>query len=99
MRIPLKDGEHEIPEEWIRTWEQLHYNVSRELMLAVQWSADHAENRKTRRGLRGFLGNWIRRKCPLKPVEKPKTLEVPPRPAEPLEVRQEKLAQLKEALK
>lgn len=100
MRIMLKDGkEHEIPNEWIEAWEGLYYHVKKELLIAIQWSLDHAENRKTRRGLRGFLGNWIRRKCPMKPVERPKAIEEQRPPVQPLDVRKAHLAVLKGALK
>jgi hypothetical protein len=100
VRIFLKDGkEHEIPNDWITTWESLHYNVKAELLLAIQWSMDHEQARKTRRGLRGFLGNWVRRKCPLKPVEKPKALVNEPVEIQPLSARLSRLAELKAAIK
>lgn len=66
MKIPTKDGECEVDPTWINEWNDVYHNVDQEILKAKVWCLDNPQNRKTKRGLRKFLGAWIRRSCPLR---------------------------------
>ena len=95
LTIPCKDGEAPVDPLWIKEWKDLYLDVDQELLKARSWAADNESKRKTKKGLRRFLGNWIRRACPLKPVIRSTQILPDERPVEPLEVRREHLDRLR----
>lgn len=68
MLIPTKDGDLEIPTDWITIWNQVYYDVPRTLEDIRIWCYDNPQKRKTKRGLRSFLGRWIRKSCIKRPM-------------------------------
>lgn len=67
--IPTRDhGEVVIPEEWIAIWNTAYYDVPRTLQDIRIWCHDNPAKRKTKRGLRAFLGRWIRKTCIKRPA-------------------------------
>lgn len=69
MRLPLKGGEEvEVPQDWIDEWNKVYYDVPRTLADIRMWCLDNPEKRKTKRGLRAFLGRWIRKSCVVRPL-------------------------------
>lgn len=66
MIFQCKDGEHPVDPTWIKEWNDVYHNVDQEILKARVWCLDNPQNRKTKRGLRKFLGAWIRRSCPLR---------------------------------
>lgn len=101
MKVPTKDGEVEIPQEWIDEWSTIYYAVQTALLDARLWCMDNEGKRKTKRGLRAFLGRWIRKSCAKRPQIAPPQLGLETRPTrvEPLAVRQAHLAKLRELVK
>lgn len=67
MHIPTKEGDIEIPLDWITIWNQAYYDVPRTLEDIRIWCYDNPQKRKTKRGLRAFLGRWIRKSCTRRP--------------------------------
>ena len=61
MKIPVKDGEAEIDPTWIAEWNRVFF--SEDVLFCLEkarlWVLANPERRKTRRGLRKFLNNWI----------------------------------------
>ena len=98
LTLPCKDGEAPISPDWLREWHSLYLNVDEEILKARSWALDNPSKRKTRRGARAFLGNWIRRACPLKPVVRSTPINREPVTTEPLETRRARLAELRRAL-
>lgn len=101
MRMPVKGGEVEVPQEWIDLWNSIYYDVPRAIQEAVVWAHDNPGKQKTKRGARAFLGNWIRRSCAKRPPSIQMRAIVEKRDAEILsrEERQAHLDKLKAALK
>jgi len=105
MKIPLKGGtEEEIAQDWIDEWNQVYYDVPRTLADIRMWCLDNPERRKTKRGLRAFMGRWIRKSCVVRPlaqmeVRQTRIEERPSgEPATSFEARKSHLAKLKGAL-
>lgn len=74
MLIPTKDGDLEIPQDWISLWNEVYYDVPKTLEDIRLWCFDNAQKRKTKRGLRSFIGRWIRKSCikrPMSVVDRP----------------------------
>ena len=68
--IPLKDGtDGHIDPTWVSEWCEVYWkdDVYVEIEKCRLWALDNPQKRKTKRGLRAFLGNWIRRSCRLRP--------------------------------
>lgn len=102
--IPLRDGtDYEIPEDFVRELNALYYGVETEFYRMRLWCLANPDRRKTKRGARRFVFNWINKACQVRPkareVCKSVQTRIVPVSAEPLEVRKENLARLKEALK
>lgn len=101
MNIPTKEGDIEIPLDWITIWNQAYYDVPRTLEDIRIWCYDNPQKRKTKRGLRSFLGRWIRKSCIRRPQvagkeKNDRVLEQSiQRNSEPLAARQGYLSQLK----
>lgn len=68
VNIPTKEGDIEIPLDWITIWNQVYYDVPRTLEDIRIWCYDNPQKRKTKRGLRAFLGRWIRKSCTKRPA-------------------------------
>lgn len=68
--MPVKGSDEEmvIPQEWISKWNEIFYDVDKHLYKAKSWCYDRPERQKTRRGMRSFLGRWIRRDAVIKPI-------------------------------
>lgn len=97
LTIHTKEGEQPVDPTWVKEWNDLYLNVDQEVLKAKSWASDNIDYKQklpTRRGLRRFLGNWIRRSCPLKPVIRSTQIVREPITAEPLEVRREHLSRL-----
>lgn len=101
MGVLLKNGtECEIPQDWIDEWNKVYYDVPRTLAQIRIWCLDNPSKRKTKRGIRAFLGRWIRTSCQLRPVlSRNAVLQYEERPVETLETRRTRIAELKGALK
>ena len=68
MIVPTKEGDVEIPQDWIDLWNTSYYDVPRAIHEAIIWSHDNPQRQKTKRGVRAFLGRWIRKACVRRPV-------------------------------
>jgi len=102
VKILLKDGtEAKVEDAWIHEWASLYWqdDITVAIEKARLWCLDNPQKRKTRRGLRAFLGNWIRRDCRLKPQVRMVTQQEEPRPVVPRETMLSALAAMREALK
>jgi len=100
--IPLKDGSAgEIDPLWVKEWCDVYWkdDVLIALEKARVWCLDNPQKCKTKRGLRAFLGNWIRRDCRLKPQMRMVKQEVEEKPVVKSEIRQSAIEQMKELLK
>lgn len=105
MNILLKNGQEiEIPQDWIDEWNKVYYDVPRTLADIRIWCLDNPSKRKTKRGLRAFVGRWIRKACVVRPLpmdirktgdEEGRGSEIPLS----LEKRLSRLAELKAAIK
>ena len=83
MKIPLKDGtEGDIDPLWIKEWCELYWPDDVEVVIhkARIWCLDNPSRRKTKRGLRRFLGSWMSRDCRLKPKARMITMPQEPKP-------------------
>ena len=100
MEIPLKDGsDYAIPEDFLAELNKLYFGVETELYRMRLWCLANPDRRKTKRGARRFVFNWINKACQIKPKARGIAVAaVASISAEPLEVRQENLAKLKKAL-
>lgn len=99
MNIPLEDGtEYEIPEDFLTELNAVYYGVDTELHKMRLWCIANPERRKTRRGAKRFVFNWINAACAVKPKLAERTLPIMDKPAEPLDTRKARLAELKKAL-
>ncbi len=102
MKILLKDGsEGEIDPLWTKEWCEVYLkdDVLAEIEKARLWTLDNPGKRKTRRGLRSFLGGWIRRSCRLKPQIRMVSQEAEDKPKVSPEVRNGAIQRMKELLK
>lgn len=102
LTIPLRNGtEYEIPTAFLAELDLVFYGVETECYRMRLWCLANPDRRKTKRGARRFVFNWINKACQVRPIAKAKTatLEVHRPAMEPIEVRQERLAKLKGALK
>ena len=64
MNLPLRDGsEYEVPAEFVAELEPLYsaVDVPQTLKEMRGWLLGHPQRRKTRRGIRGFIVNWLKR--------------------------------------
>ena len=95
LTIHCKEGEAPVDPLWVKEWKDLYLDVDQEILKARSWAADNPERRKTRKGLRRFLGNWIRKACKLKPVIRSVEIVREERPHEPLEARKAHLERLR----
>jgi hypothetical protein len=99
VKIPLRDGsEYEIPEQFWLELCALYYGVETELYRMRLWCLANPDRRKTRRGARRFVFNWVNKACQVKPKVAERIYAPPERPSEPLGTRRERLAELKKAL-
>ena len=99
--LPLRDGsEYEIPSDFIAELNTVFFGVETELYRMRLWCLANPARRKTRRGARRFVFNWINKACQIKPkaVSAVSRVQRDSVSAEPLEVRKENLAKLKRAL-
>jgi hypothetical protein len=96
--IQCQDGKREVDPTWIAEWNRLYLNVDQAILVAQGWCLDNPEKRKTKRGLRAFLGNWIRRSCPLRPIIKQAQIVHDPKPDVSRETRQDFIKQLKDVV-
>ena len=94
MKIWCIGGEKEIDPSWLRAWSDVYLNVDVEVVKACTWAADNPEKRK--KMPRRFLGNWIRRSCPLRPVVRTVQLAPDPKPDVPIDTRRKYLDQMKQ---
>lgn len=100
MKIPTKDaGEQEVDPLWVKEWSDVYYDVPETLFKIRTWCLDNPEKRKTKRGLRRFIGKWIRRDCRIRPQIKQAQIVHEERPDVPIETRVSFLQQMKERLK
>ena len=102
MKFPCKDGEAEIDPLWVKEWCEVYYadDVEMAIHKARLWCLDNDGRRKTVRGLRRFLGAWIRRDCRLRPKESKVTnIERDPQPRVERAFLDDQLRRMKEALK
>jgi hypothetical protein len=100
VKIPLKDGtEYELPEQFWRELCETYYGAETELYRMRLWCLANPDRRKTRRGARRFVFNWINKACQIKPKLTERALPLVEKPREPLESRKERLAELKKVLK
>lgn len=98
MIFQCRDGKRETDPTWHAQWNSLFYGANEQILKAQSWCQDHAEMPKrlpTRKGLRRFLGNWIRRTCTVKPQQVFRDVPDPLGCIEPLEIRKAHLANLK----
>ena len=101
MQIPLNNGqEYDIPEDFLTELNSLYFGVETELHKMRLWCLANPDRRKTSRGAKRFVFNWINKACQVKP----KAAARAPTPAitvtpESLEVRRGHLAKLKELMK
>lgn len=62
ITIPCRDGEYPVPlsrfEQMCKRYPRL--NVEREFKLIQRWCEDNPSRRKTRLGVKAFIGNWFR---------------------------------------
>lgn len=100
MKIPVKEGEADVDPLWIKAWCDVYWKDDVEIALhkARLWCLDNPSKRKTRRGLRAFLGNWIRRDCRLKPQMRMVSVPDEPKVEVKPEVRYDAIRKMKEAL-
>jgi hypothetical protein len=103
MLLMLRDGtETEIPQDWIDEWNKVYYSVPQTLLDIRIWCLDNPGKRKTKRGLRAFLGRWIRSSCTKRPIAETsfaKIQAIPPEKQLDLPARLSRLAKLKAAIK
>ena len=100
MQIPLQSGlEYEIPEDFLAELNALYYGVDTELHRMRLWCLANPERRKTSRGAKRFVFNWINKACQVRPKAAARAVQVSPPPAEPLATRLSHLANLKAAIK
>jgi len=103
LSIILKDGsEITVPQDWIDEWNKVYYSVPQTLLDIRIWCLDNPTKRKTKRGLRSFLGRWIRKACTKRPLAEamPNALQgLSPVDALPKAERLARLAELKAAIK
>ena len=62
--IPLNDGTtYHVPESDLREYQALYpqMDVLHEIWKAARWSRENPEKRKTRRGVKRFIGGWLSR--------------------------------------
>lgn len=98
MIFQCRDGKRETDPTWHAQWNSLFYGANEQILKAQSWCEDHAEMPKrlpTKKGLRRFLGNWIRRSCLMKPSEAMRQAPEPLPAIQPLEARRAHLAALK----
>src|ERR1700754_4415273 len=69
MLIPTKEGDLEIPQDWVNLWNEVYYDVPKTLEDIRIWCFDNEKKRKTKRGLRAFIGRWIRKSCVKRPMQ------------------------------
>ncbi len=102
MKILLKDGtEAKVEDSWVHEWASLYWmdDITVAIEKARLWCLDNPQKRKTKRGLRAFLGNWIRRDCRLKPQVRMVKQEIEPKPEHNREIVSNHLNRMKELLK
>lgn len=69
MHIPTKDaGDVEIPPEFLAELNNVYYGAMDELGKMRIWCLANPDRRKTKRGLKRFVANWVSRACVLRPV-------------------------------
>ena len=66
MSIPfILDGgaEFNAPDEWVETWYRFYSvdYVDMQMRRAAIWTVDNTNNRKTKRGMKKFIGGWLDR--------------------------------------
>ena len=101
LSVPLRDGTYfDIDQTFYNELCQLYYGVDTELYRMRLWCLANPDRRKTRRGAKRFVFNWVNKACQIKPKAVSAVSRVPRDSvsAEPLEVRKENLAKLKRAL-
>ena len=101
MKFPIKGGESEVSPDWIKEWIEVYWKD--DVLLAIEkarlWCLDNPDRCKTQRGLRRFLGNWIRRDCRIKPQMRVRVeMDDEPKPDVKKEIRVDYLKQMKERL-
>lgn len=100
VKLPLKDGtEYELPGEFSVELNAMYYGVDAELYRMRLWCMANPDRRKTKRGAKRFVFNWVNKACQIKPKEKPAALPLVRAAAEPLSTRLTRLAELKAAIK
>jgi hypothetical protein len=101
MLIPLKDGsEYEVPNEFFRELNLVYYGVDAELGKMRVWCLANPDRRKTKRGVKRFIANWVSRACVIRPVARSSVrTDIPSEPASSKESRLAYLAELKAVLK
>ena len=64
MNFILKTGDDFTPpDEWVESWYRF-YNVEyvdKEMRRAAMWTVDNVAKRKTKVGMRRFIGSWLDR--------------------------------------
>ena len=99
MKIICKDGlEHEVDPTWVKEWNEVYYEVDAAILKARLWCLDNPQKRKTKRGMRAFLGAWIRRDCKLRPTIRQAQIVHEEKPVVPIESRRDWLQQMKSQL-
>ena len=78
MIFICKDGERECPPDWIQAWTDERIGVPEKLIDLQGYCRDDGRKRPTKRGLRAFLGNVLRKDCPLRKTLAPIVQEIKP---------------------
>jgi hypothetical protein len=87
-----------MPDDFLAELNALYYGVETELYRMRLWCLANPDRRKTRRGARRFVFNWINKACQIKPKLAERALPLVEKPCESLDTRKEKLAELRKAL-
>ena len=78
LTIPTKQGEKPVDPLWVKEWNDLYLGVDAEILKAISWLRDNPHRLKKQP--RRFLGNWIRKSCPLRPVVRQAQIVHDPKP-------------------
>ncbi len=66
LNLPCKDGEFAVLQSMVDEWRRTHprIDIDAEIRKARQWCLDNPTKRKTLRGGRAFIGNWLKNAQP-----------------------------------